>query len=166
MDEKSATARCVECRSDIAVPESYAHGDHIRCGTCGTGHRILRGDVLRLVLADTGPLKDAVRDNAARLERLEDELRGARGHVGMGFQGLYVGVAYVALEVLLNHHPWTAGLIFVGLALALVCGVALEVLNFYFLSKRTRIEKLSAEIEDVQEAGRELRQKLREATRY
>jgi hypothetical protein len=166
MDQKSTTAHCVECHSDVAVPDSYAQGDHIRCGTCGTGHRVVRGDVLRLVLADTGPLKDALRENEARMERLEDELAGARGRLGMGAHGLYVGAAYVGIEVMLKDHPWTVGLIFIGLGLALVCGIIIEVLNFLFLSKRARIDQLTAEIEDVREAGQELRQKLRDATRH
>jgi len=165
MDEKSTTARCVECHSDVAVPDSYAQGDHIRCGTCGTGHKVVRGEVLRLVLADAGPLKAALRDNEARLEGLEDELAGARGRIGMGAHGLYVGVFYVGIQVMLNDHPWTAGLIFTGLGLALLCAIIIEVLNFLFLSKRARIDQLTAEIEDVREAGRELRQKLRDATR-
>lgn len=165
MDEKSTTAHCVECRSDIAVPDSYAQGDHIRCGTCGTSHKIVRGEVLRLVLADTGPLKEALRDNEARIGRLEDELAGARGRLGMGAHGLYVGVAYVAIQVLLKDHPWTAGVIITGLGLALVCAVIIEVLNFLFLAKRTRIDQLTTEIEDVREMGREIRQKLRDATR-
>jgi hypothetical protein len=165
VDEKSTTARCVECRADVHVPDTYAHGDHIRCGTCGTAHRVSRGEVLRLVLADLGPLNEALKASQARRERLEDELAGARGRLGMGFQGLYVGVAYVFLEVLVNKHEWTAGLVFTGLVLALVCGIVIELLNFLFFAKRRRIQQLTAEIEEVRRGERELRQRLRDASR-
>jgi hypothetical protein len=165
MEEKTTTARCVECRADIAVPDTYAQGDHIRCGTCGTAHKVVRAGVLRLVLIDLGPLKQMVRENAERLERLEDELRGARGRLGMGVHGLYLGAFYVGYQVLLQNGSWTTGLIATAIAIAIGSGIVIEVLNFLFLTKRHRIERLSAEIEEVREAGRELRQKLREATR-
>jgi hypothetical protein len=43
---KPHKARCINCRSDIAVPATYAHDDFIKCGTCGMQHKVIRGDVL------------------------------------------------------------------------------------------------------------------------
>ena len=66
-------------RSDITVPDTYAQGDFIKCGGCATQHKIIRGDNLRLVLADTGPMKESLRQNRALIERLEKDLAAARG---------------------------------------------------------------------------------------
>ena len=33
-------ARCVHCREDVTVPDHYAHGDHVKCGACGTKHKV------------------------------------------------------------------------------------------------------------------------------
>ena len=161
----ASTARCPNCRGELAVPESYAQGDHITCRTCGAALKVQRGGVLRLLLADLGPLKEALAQNAERLERLEDELRGARGSLGMGTNGLWVGLAYLLYQVGLKDRDFSTGLLVVALVIALACAVVLEVLNFFFLTKHHRIEKLLAEIEDLRGEGRDLRQKLREATR-
>jgi hypothetical protein len=40
------------CRTDIVVPPRTRNGDHIKCGTCATKHKVVRGEVLRLVIAD------------------------------------------------------------------------------------------------------------------
>ena len=66
--DRTERARCVHCRSDITVPPSYAHGDHIKCGTCATKHKVVRGDVLRLVIADVAPLREALFDNRRQIE--------------------------------------------------------------------------------------------------
>ena len=50
MAEAVQKSRCQHCRSDILVPDSYHHGDHVKCGSCGMRHKVSRGDVLRLVL--------------------------------------------------------------------------------------------------------------------
>ena len=164
MDEKSAVAQCAHCRADVAVPDSYAHGDHIRCGTCSTSHRIQRGEALRLVLADVTPLKDALQDTQQRLGRLEDELAGARGRLGIGMHGLYVGVAYLLYSVH-QGELLSAALAFKTLAVIVVCAVVLETLNFFFLAKRQRIERLSGEIDELKREAVALRHKLREASR-
>jgi len=162
---ESSTARCPSCRNEVAVPESYAHGDHINCRVCGSALKVQRGGGLRLLLADLGPLKESLALNREQLERLEDELRGAQGSIGMGTNGLWVGLAYVLYKVGLRAQEFSAALIATGVVIALVCAVALEVLNYFFLSKRRRIERLTEEIQEVRREGRELRQKLREATR-
>jgi len=37
-DERPGTAKapCVNCREAVEISDRYAHGDHIRCGACGT----------------------------------------------------------------------------------------------------------------------------------
>ncbi len=62
---EAVKGRCVHCRADILVPDSYHHGDHVKCGQCGTRHKVSRGERegVRLVLADVGPLRDALKAN-------------------------------------------------------------------------------------------------------
>jgi hypothetical protein len=163
--DDTAVARCPNCRAEINVPARFAQGDHIKCGSCGTGLKVSRGEVLRLLYADITPLKDGLRENQERIERLEDELRGARGSVGMGVHGLYVGVAYVIYQVGMNEHDLGVALFAGGLGIALAVAVSLEVLNYFFLTKRQRITRLSAELDEERRRGRELRQRLRDATR-
>jgi hypothetical protein len=166
MGEQTTTAHCANCRSEVDVPDGYSHGDLIRCGVCGTSHRIVRGEGVRLVLSDVTPLRDALRELEGRRERLGDELTGARGRLGIGSHGLYLGLAYVLYQVALNDQVWTVGLILQGAAVALVAAIALEVMNYYFLSKRQKMTQLEAEIEAVHEEELELRRKLREASRH
>ena len=165
MEGKVLLARCVNCRSEVTVPERYAHGDHIKCGTCGTQHKVLRGDVLRLVVADVAPLKDALRENERLVERLEDELRGARRSVGIGSNGLGIGVAYAVWQVALQEQSLDQGLLVRTLVVAVVSGVALELANLLFFAKRQRIRRLSAEIDEARGDSRAIQQKIREATR-
>ena len=93
-------ARCVNCRTDIDVPASYTDGDHIKCGACGMQHRVQRTNgMLRLVVADVAPLREALRTNEQRLERLANELHAARGSFGIGANGMGVGVIYLLIKV-------------------------------------------------------------------
>lgn len=165
MEGKVLLARCVNCRSEVTVPERYAHGDHIKCGTCGTQHKVLRGDVLRLVVADVAPLKDALRENERLIERLEDELRGARRSVGIGSNGVGIGVAYALWQVALQEQALDSGLLIRTLVVAVVSGAALELANLLFFAKRQRIRRLTAEIDEARGDGRLIQQKIREATR-
>lgn len=158
-------ARCVHCRTDVFVPDTYAHGDHIKCGTCGTQHKVSRGEVLRLVIADAGPLKEALRENQRMIERLEDELRGAGRSLGIGVNGLGVGVLYMLVQVALNEQLWSWGLAIRAGAIALATGVGLELANHFFLAKRQRMRRLSAELDEAREAGRHLQKTIREAGR-
>jgi hypothetical protein len=165
MEGKVLLARCVNCRSEVTVPERYAHGDHMKCGTCGTQHKVLRGDVLRLVIADAAPLKDALRENERLIERLEDELRGARRSVGIGGNGLGIGVAYAVWQVALQEQSLDQGLLIRTLIVAVLSGVGLEAANLLFFAKRQRIRRLSAEIDEARGDSRAIQQKIREATR-
>lgn len=165
MEGKVLLARCVNCRSEVTVPERYAHGDHIKCGTCGTQHKVLRGDVLRLVIADVTPLKDALRESQRLVERLEDELRGARRSVGIGGNGVGIGVAYAVWQVALQEQALDQGLLVRTLMVALLSGAGLELANLLFFAKRQRIRRLAAEIDEARSDSRAIQQKIREATR-
>jgi hypothetical protein len=158
-------ARCVHCRTEIAIPDSYAHGDHIKCGTCGTKHKVSRGEILRLVLADVTPLREALRENERMVERLEDEIRGARRSLGIGVNGLGIGVLYAIVQVGLNDAAITTRLAWESLGIALLVGIGLELANHLFLAKRQRIHRLTEELREAREAGRQLQKVIREAGR-
>lgn len=165
MASEAQKARCVHCRSDVLVPDTYAHGDHIKCGTCGTKHKVSRGEILRLVLADPTPLKEALLANRQAVERLEAELQSARGSLGLGVNGFGLGVVYLLWQVALRDRPWSKGLLLAAIAIALLTGALLELANYLFLAKRQAITRLTAEIEAARAEGAHIRQQLREADR-
>jgi len=80
----TAKAPCVNCREAVEISERYAQGDHIRCGACGTDHKIVRGDKVRLVIGDVAPLRDALAQNEQAVRRLQSDLALARGSFGIG----------------------------------------------------------------------------------
>ncbi|HVO13007.1 MAG TPA: hypothetical protein VMX54_19865 [Vicinamibacteria bacterium] len=164
-DAGSATARCVHCRGDIDVPDHYAHGDHIKCGACGTNHKVVRGDRLRLVLADLGPVKEALEQNQQMVRRLEAELADARGSFGIGANGLGIAVAYAVYQVALEGAHLAAPLLWSCILVAVVSGLLLEGANWAFLAKRQRITRLTGELEEARREASRLRQRLREAAR-
>ncbi len=164
-DDRSDRARCVHCRTEIVAPPHYAHGDHIKCGTCGTKHKVLRGEVLRLVIADVAPLKEALFDNRRLIERLEDELRGARRSFGIGANGVGLGVLYIVYQVALNEQPLSQQLFLAAVGVGLASGIVLELVNYLALSKRQRIRRLSAEIDEAKINGRQIEKQIREASR-
>lgn len=159
-------ARCVHCRADVTVPDTYAHGDHIKCGACNTQHKVVRGDnAVRLVLADVGPLREAHQANKALVERLEAELRAARGSFGIGANGFGLGVAFFIWQVAGHEHPPDSALAWKSVAVAVFSGLLLELLNFLFLAKRKKLSKLHSDIREAEEEGRTIQKKLREAQR-
>lgn len=159
------SGRCVNCRSEIAVPDTYAHGDHVKCASCGTRHKVQRGEGVRLVLADVAPLKDAVRANEQLIARLEEDLRAARSSFGIGANGMIVGVLYAGWLIAFKQQMLSVDLFQSALLVAAGTALALEAANFLFLSKRRRMSRLAAEIEEAEEEGRRLQQKIREAGR-
>jgi hypothetical protein len=165
VEDKRERARCVHCRTDIVVPGHYAHGDHIKCGTCATKHKVVRGEVLRLVLADVAPLKEALFDNRRLVERLEDELRGARQSFGIGANGIGLGVAYAVYQIALREQPLSQQLLLASVGVALATGILLEAMNYLFLAKRQRIRRLNAELDEARAAGRQIDKQIREASR-
>jgi hypothetical protein len=157
--------RCVHCRTDVLVPASYADGDHIKCGACDTGHRVVRtNNALRLVIADVAPLRETLRQNDQRLRILEGEMRDARASFGLGANGLGIGVIYLLVKVAWDEETVTQGLIVTAVVIALVVGVLLELANFFFLQKRQKMTRLTEEIEQLNQDSRELRRQIREAS--
>ena len=159
--------RCVHCRADILVPDTYHHGDHVKCGQCGTRHKVTRGERegVRLVLADVGPLRDALHANQALTGRLEDELRGARHSVGLGANGVGIGVAYFLWQVAMNDMPPSQELIRAAVMVGVGSGIGLELLNYVALAKRKHISRISRELDEARAEGRALQQKIRDAGR-
>ena len=158
-------ARCVHCREDVSVPDHYAHGDHVVCGSCRTKHKVVRGDRLRLVLADVGPLRDALGHNQQLVNRLEAELAHARASFGIGANGVGIGVIFVIYQVGMNHAPLSTNLLLNAVGIAIVSGLLLEAANWSFLAKRGAITRISAELEEARSEGARIRQQIREATR-
>ena len=165
MASEGQRVRCVNCRVEIVVPPTYAHGDHIKCGSCGTKHKVARGDALRLVLADVGPLKDALQANELTIERLEAELYAARASFGVGVNGIGIGVAYLLWQVGLEAKMLTQDLFVKAIGVAVLTGVALELANYLFLAKRQKLRRLAGEIAGARQDSRVLEQKIREASR-
>jgi hypothetical protein len=165
MDEGRSRARCTNCRSDVSVPNTYANGDHIKCGVCGTQHKVVRGEGLKLVLADVEPVRQALRENERRISSLRDDLRRARASFGLGVEGLGAGVIYVVWQIAWKEHALNRPLIVEGVVVAVVFGVLLELANYLFLAKRSAITRISGEIGQLQEEGRGLEQRIREASR-
>jgi hypothetical protein len=157
--------RCVNCRSDISVPDTYAAGDHIKCASCGTRHKVQRGETLRLVLADVAPIKESLRANEQLIARLEQDLRATRLSLGIGANGLGFGLAYLAWEVLYEGQLWNTSLLINGASIAIAVGVALELANYLFLGKRAKLSRIAADIREAEEEGRRLQQRIRDAGR-
>ena len=161
----TAHARCDHCRSEVAIPESYAHGDHIKCGSCGTKHKVVRGDILRLVVSDVGPLQEALRANEQRLDRLEAEHAHARASFGVGANGVGLGVIYVLWAVTRGGETWSSRLVWTAGAVAVGGGLLLELANYLFLAKRRAMSRLALEIETAHLETVRLKQKIRDASR-
>jgi hypothetical protein len=158
-------ARCVSCREEIAIADRYAHGDHIKCGVCATKHKVVRGDRLRLVIADVAPLRDALAQNERLIERLEAEHAHARASFGIGANGVGIGVAYAIYQMGLNQAPLSTSLLWTSVAIAIFAGLLLELANWSFLAKRNAMMRISGELEEARSEGQKLRTQIREATR-
>ncbi len=156
---------CINCREAISVPDRYAHGDHIVCGSCRTKHKVVRGDRLRLVLADVGPLRDALSQNEQLVSRLETELARARASFGIGANGLGIGVIFAVYQVGMKGAPLSMNLLLNAVGIAIVSGLLLEAANWSFLAKRSAITRISEELEEARSEGARIRHQLREATR-
>ena len=158
-------APCVNCREAISVPDRYAHGDHIVCGACRTKHKVVRGDRLRLVLADVGPLRDALTQNEQLVSRLEADLARARASFGIGANGIGIAVIFAAYQVAVKDAPLSTSLLLNALGIAIVSGLLLEAANWSFLAKRSAITRISKELEEARAEGVRIRQQIRDASR-
>jgi len=161
----TSKARCVSCREEISVADRYAHGDHIKCGVCGTKHKVVRGDRLRLVIADVGPLRDALAQNDRLVERLQAELAHARASFGIGANGFGIGLIYALYQVGLNGAPLSKSLLWTSVGIALVSGLLLEFANWSFLAKRNAMMRLGKELAEAEAESQKLRTQIREANR-
>jgi hypothetical protein len=160
-----AKARCVHCREDIQVADRYAHGDHIKCGACGTDHKVVRGDRLRLVLADVGVLRDALAHNEQLVVRLEAALARTERSFGIGANGIALATAVVAFKVFVRDVPIDMDLLWLFLTIAVVSGLLLEAANWSFLGKRRALTRIAGEIAEARVEGEKIRARIREATR-
>ena len=158
-------APCSYCRSEITVPAQYAHGVHIKCGSCGTKHKVVRGDKLRLVLADAAPLREALVQNDQLVTRLEAELSHARGSFGLGGSGFGIAVIFALYQIAVKEATLGKALLLEAVGVGVVSGILLEAANYFFLAKRQVMTRLSAELEEARTEGMHLRQKIREAER-
>jgi hypothetical protein len=161
----SVKTRCVNCRSDILVPDTYASGDHIKCGVCGTQHKVQRGDVLRLILADIEPTRQALRENEKRISDLEGALSRARGSLGLGVNGFGVGLIYLLWQIGFKERALDAHLGREAILIAVLSAIFLEIANFLFLAKRATITRLTGEMKVLEGEGRVLQQRIRDASR-
>jgi hypothetical protein len=157
-------ARCVHCHEEVPVDDRYAHGDHIKCGTCGTKHKVVRGDRLRLVLADAAPLREALAQNEALVLRLQADITRARRSFALGANGVLVGVAFAAWQ-LWGGAPIDTTLLASGAGVALAAALALEAANWSFLGKRRALTRLAGELEEARAESGRLRGLIREASR-
>jgi hypothetical protein len=156
---------CVNCREAVEITERYAQGDHIRCGACGTDHKILRGDRVRLVLGDVTPLRDALAQNQQLTRRLESDLARARASFGIGVNGIGVGLIFAVYRVAIDGVPLSMSLLTASLLIALVSGILLEAANWQFLAKRNVINALTQELDEARADASRLRVQIRDATR-
>ena len=166
MDGKAQSARCPACRAPVLVEARDSHGDQIHCDNCKGAFKVVRREkVVRLVYADVGPLRDELRDIQGRTSVLESELKSAKASLGIGVNGLGLGVLYVVAKVGLENALITRELIWTAVAIAAVTGVFLELTNFFFLAKHKAMLRLAGEIRQAQREARRLRQIIRDATR-
>jgi hypothetical protein len=160
----SRPGKCLSCRAEVQVPNTFADGEMIDCGTCGISLKILRpGGGLRLVIADLTPLRDEVRAKQHQIKDLEHDLAKAQASIGIGANGLGLGVMYVIAQVGLEEKPLTGWLIGIGVAIALVTGIGLEVANLLFLAKRREMTRLSEETAQAKAELRESQRKIKES---
>ncbi len=158
--------RCLSCRSEVMVPNHFADGDIMQCAVCRMSLKIVRSSAagtVRLVIADVTPLRDEMTSIELRVSGLESDLRRARASLGIGANGFGLGVLYVIAQVMLEDAALSRGLLLIAIAIA--CGIGLELANFFFLAKRREMSRLSAEIDEANSEIRQLQAKIRESVR-
>ena len=159
--DQGKTARCISCRSEISVPDSYADGAQISCGTCSVQLKVVRTGGLRLVIADPLALRETLRDVKQAIEQAERELQTARASWGIGVNGFGIGVLYVVTRMALEDWHLNQALIGRGIAISLVVGILLELANYLFLAKRKAISRLTEQIRLATAERKELERRIR-----
>ena len=162
---QSRAARCPNCRSEVVVPESYAEGAQIGCGTCSVQLRIMRAEGLRLVIADPLALRETLRQIKVDIEATKRELQTARASWGIGVNGFGIGLLYVVARMFLEQRRLSQELVVRAIVLSLLVGVLLELANYLFLAKRKAISRLSEQLRRSVADQRETERKIRESSR-
>lgn len=157
--------RCLNCRGEVAVPNSFADGDTLQCGVCGMSLKVQRVGGLRLPIADVAPLREEARALQTRLAGLESDLARARASFGIGANGLGLGVLYVVVQVALEEQDLSQALLLKAAAIAALSGIGLELANFFFLAKRRELGRLGADVGQAQKDLRQVQTKIRESLR-
>ena len=151
-----------DLREVFARANEEKSGDHL----AGIAARSERERVAaKLVLADVGPLRDALSQNEHLVSRLEDELARVRANFGMGANGILFGVAFAAYQLFVKDVPISVNLLLNAVGIAVVTGLLLEAANWSFLAKRSAITRIAGELEEARSEGARIRQQLRDATR-
>jgi len=163
---QNRVARCISCRSEVSVPDGYADGAQISCGSCAVQLRIVRsGGGLSLVIADPLALRETLRQVKLDIAQANRELQEARASWGIGVNGFGIGVLYVVARVALDERPLNRGLIIEAVVLSVIVGVVLELVNTLFLAKRQTISRLTEQIARAVSEQKELERKIRESSR-
>jgi hypothetical protein len=162
---QSRIARCISCRSEVSVPDSYAEGAQIGCASCAVRLRIVRNGGLRLVIADPLALVENLRQVKLDISQANRELQTARASWGIGVNGFGLGVLYVVAKVALDQRPLDRGLIIEAVVLSVIVGVLLELVNTLFLAKRQTISRLTEQLRLATAEQKELERKIRDSSR-
>lgn len=162
---QSRIARCLNCRSEVSVPDSYADGAQVGCETCAVQLRIIRTGGLRLVMADILGLKEQLRQAKQMVSETNSDLQKAKASWGIGVNGLGLGVLYVVARVALEERELNQGLIIEAVVISILVGVLLEAANHLFLAKRQAIARLTEQMKREVAEQREIERKIRESSR-
>jgi hypothetical protein len=160
-------AKCLNCRSEVMVPNAFTEGDTLQCSVCGMGLKVQKtgGGLVKLVISDVGPLRDEMKSTQQRVSALESDLARARASFGIGINGFGIGVLYVIAQVMLEDKNVSRDLLFNAAAIAIVSGIGLELANFFFLAKRREMARLSKEIAEATREINSIQQKIRDSLR-
>ena len=109
-------------------------------------------------------VREEMRANQQRMARIENELHAARGSLGIGINGLGLGVIYLLVQIGWDEQDLSRGLVVNAVLIGVVSGVLLELANFLFLSKRKLINQLQGELQLMRDETKELQRKIREGS--
>ncbi|MBP6703918.1 MAG: hypothetical protein KA385_10450 [Vicinamibacteria bacterium] len=162
---QNRTARCISCRAEVPVPDSYEEGSQVGCPSCAVQLKIVRKGGLRLVIADVLALQDRLRETKTLIAEASRDLQRAKASWGIGVNGLGLGVLYVVARVALDERTLDRKLVLEAVVLALVVGGLLEAANYLFLAKRRAITDLTKQLQGAIADQKELQRKIRESSR-